>query len=800
MERPKTTSTCNGDFIGILGARLHNLRQVDAQFPVGKISVVCGPSGCGKSTLVLDVLHAESRRRYLETLSPSALQLLGGPRNVPVDAIHGLRPSLALGSDDGSLPPKANVASLADMSPLLRTLWCAMATPVCPHCQAPMRANSAQEMVTALASCQDGARLQILSPIPVMGRSMGELGASCLAQGFMRGMADGNAISFDAPSMDSAAIVPAEFLVVIDRIVAKPNQRTRLSEAIDTALRIGNGLLIADINGERRTYSTTPRCPQHGGTATLLTAAHFSPWSPRGQCPACKGSGAQEDGTLCPECDGLLLQATSRSARWKDMDWATLHNLPIDELRNRLLPMLEQLPTHLQSTARTLPERLDALCTLGLQYLTLGRPAFTLSSGEIQRLRMAGLATGHLDGVLLCLDEPAAGLHESDVDKLWALLTSLRDRGDTLVLIEHHPAIISRADWIVEMGPGAGEAGGSVLFQGPADQFLSNTQSPTAQWLRDLRLPPPPRGNIATSPAVTLAHIALHNLDDITLELPQASFTVLCGVSGSGKSTLLWDALETAVIAKLAGQKIPVECGTLHLHDIEAIAGIRPGGFNAQRRSTVATAIGLMTPLRELFASLPESKVRGYNPTRFGTASPGGRCETCKGEGVLRDPSGYEESECPVCQGSRYRDDVLDIRFKTLSIAEILECTVDYALQLFNNFPAYQSRLRPLADTGLGYLRLGQPTTHLSGGERQRLHLSLGLAKAKAPRTLYIFDEPARGLHREDIARLIALLKGLAAQGHCVVAIEHQPDFRRAADRVYTLGPGAGRNGGRWIS
>jgi len=785
-------------FIQIRGARLHNLKNVNADFPVGQISVVCGPSGCGKSTLVLDVLHAESRRRYLETLSSSALQLLGGPRSIPVDAIHGLRPSIALESDPGGAPPKANVASLAEIAPILRVLWAASANPACPHCGQPMLSHNAQQLVQILASFPDGTRMQVLAPVPVAGRTLEELSRTYIAQGYTRSLADNAALALDSLGESESQRIPERFHIVVDRIIIKANQRTRLSEAIESALRVSGTHFEVDANGERFLYSTTPRCGTHGGSAPLLTPAHFSPWSPKGQCSPCRGSGVQENGALCPACAGNQLEASSRQARWKELSWEKLHTLPLAELAGVLQPLLAGLPAHLQSTSRDLLPRIDALQTLGLGYLSLGRLAPTLSSGELQRLRLAGLATGHLDGVLLCLDEPASGLHERDVEKLWSLLLQLKERGNTVILIEHHPAMIRRADWIIEMGPGAGEHGGNILFQGNASEFQSLPDSPTSQWIARLAHTAFTAKTKPTLPdGLFLQQARIHNLQNVSAHFPIASFTVLCGISGSGKSSLLWDCLAPLAKNKLEGSIAAAECGTLRMQGIEALAGIRAGSFGAHRRSSVATAVGLMTPLRELFSELPESKVRGYGPARFGTSSPGGRCETCKGEGVLRDPSGYEECECPVCQGSRYRDEILDIRFKTLSIAEVLECTVEKALNLFVNIPIFQTRLRPLADTGLSYLRLGQPTTHMSGGELQRLRLSLELGKAKGPRTLYLFDEPARGLHQCDIAKLLQLLRGLVEQGHTVIAIEHQLDFRLAADQILEMGPGAGNEGGR---
>ena len=790
------------EFVSVYGARLHNLQNINVQFPVGQISVVCGPSGCGKSTLVLDVLHAESRRRYLETLSPSALQLLGGPRHIPVDAIQGLRPSIALENDSGTPVAKATVATLCEIAPILRTLFASVAKPACPQCGFPMESHSIRSAIQELAALPSGTRLQIIAPVLVHDRTLEELASTYLSQGYTRALSNGSPLSLDSITPQQATEIPKQFSLVVDRIIVKDNQRTRLSEAIDSALRISLDQFEAEINGANRYFSLAPRCPTHRISSPPLEPNHYSPWSPQGQCPLCKGNGQDEHHSLCTPCHGLGLAPRALQSSWKNISWAAWHQTPIDALLPLLEPLWPEVPTHLKSTVQDLPLRLQSLQTLGLGYLTLGRLACTLSSGEQQRLRLAGLATGHLDGVLLCLDEPASGLHAHDVEKLWALLEQLKQRGNTVVLIEHHPLVIQRADWIVEMGPAAGEHGGQVLFQGPLPLFFQQTKSPTAQWLQRLHQssPPPPATGPTSHSEIILHGANTHNLKNLNVSFPMGAFTVICGVSGSGKSSLLWDSLAPAVKAQLSNGQSDLSCGKLQMDGIECLAGIRAGSFGAQRRSTVATATGIMTPLRDLFAHLPESKIRGYGPSRFSTTSVGGRCETCKGEGVLRDPSGYEETECPICQGRRFRDDTLEVRFKTFSIAEILDFTIERALELWAHYPKFTQKLRPLAKTGLDYLRLGQPTTHLSGGERQRLRLSLELAKADRPHTLYLFDEPARGLHQGDIAKLIQLFKGLTRQGHTVIAIEHQPDFRFAADHLIELGPGAGEAGGMLIN
>jgi len=740
--------------IEIIGAYAHNLKNINASFPLGKITVVCGPSGCGKSSLVLDVLHAESRRRYLETLGSSAIAMLGGPRHVPVKAIHNLRPSIALECGDKTISKYATVSSLAEIAGMLRILFAECATPVCPECGADMKSLTPQFMVEKLSNIKVGTKFQILAPIKTTGKTLGELSKIYLAQGFVKAISDGKSISLDTLSKNTETQIPQEFYIVIDRIIAKENQRTRLSEAVDSALRVSENLVLADFESEKLFLSTIPRCETHGCTAEPLTERHFSPWRNRGECPK-----------------------FAMESKWQGYSWLSLHSKTLSELNREFPIALKQVPERLKTTLLDIPIRISTICDLGLGHLTLGRSAETLSSGEAQRVRLSALSTGHLNGVLLCLDEPASGLHERDVEKLWNLLLQLKSKGNTIVLIEHHPVAISRADCVVEMGPGAGEFGGEIIKGQP----------------RGL----PIRGSkfIATVPEnqIQIYNAKINNLKNIDVKIPLNSMTVISGISGSGKSSLLWGSIEPLVSFALGKrlEKPDALCGVLrNLEGVDAILAARTGRAFAQKRSTIATAIDIMQIFKNLFASLPESKVRGYLAAKFGTDKAGGRCETCHGDGFLLDPSGYEESECPICLGKRYRDEVLEIRFKLMSIADVLDLSVSKALEIFSNFENLTSKLKPLSETGLSYLRLGQPTTHLSGGELQRLRLAQDLAKAKQPRTLYLFDEPARGLSGKDTALLLDLLKGLTKKGHTVVAIEHNNMFRDNADYILELEDG----------
>ena len=883
------------DFISLRGCRLHNLKNVDAQFPLGKITVVCGPSGCGKSTLVMDTLHGESKRRYLETLSPFAADMLGGKRSIPLDSAEGLPASLAIFATRGEAPAKAYALSIAECDNALRTLFAAFAKPACPVCGAPMVSHSREEIIRIIAGKPVGTKLQFLAKIEtghekeipgqaskndkldgsyheVTPRSrmtegkitLDKLSAVFLAQGFTRAIADGTMYSLADLLPGEKILKPKEFFIIVDRIIVRENTRTRIAEAVDATLKLTHSAITLDIGGEREFYSTIPCCPNAGDkehedsdadAVTNLDARSFSPYCRTSVCEYCDGTGIvlessikeistskkstatakgeskgnsvknnakakgnggkndanetledDEESDECPHCHGLRLKKTYLNATIDGISYKQILTTEFAELPKLLHQIFDdKIGQNLKATFNSLLDRIEAINDLGIGYLTPGRAGQTLSGGEIQRLKLASLSTGHLNGLLIALDEPASGLHSTDVAALWTVLEKIRKRGNTLVLIEHNPQIIKRADYIIEMGPGAGEKGGKILFQGNRDEVLENPESPTGKWIKEVESRKSEVGrNVGChceeqsestktknngSPtlrseddkskeyaAIFVENFAKFDMAPVYAAFPLNKFSVITGPSGSGKSTLLFEN-----IAKRAKAE---EFKTL---GIDALSVLTTGDFHGSKRSTVLSAIGLATLLRDLFAKLPESKVRGYTASKFSMHAPGGRCENCKGEGVIYDPLGYEESECPVCLGKRFRDEVLEVRFKSLSIADILDMEIGSAYKLFTNMKPFAEKLKPLVDTGLDYLRLGQTTAHLSGGERARLRLSITLARAKAPNTLFLFDEPARGLHQKDIQQLLGLIRGLCNAGHTVIAIEHAQDFVNAADYVVEL-------------
>ena len=851
------------DYISLRGCRLHNLKNVDAQFPLGKITVVCGPSGCGKSTLVMDTLHGESKRRYLETLSPFAADLLGGKRTIPLDSAEGLPASLAIAATRGEAPAKASALSIAECDNALRTLFAAFAKPACPICGAPMVSQSREEIIREIAGMPVGTKLQFLAKIETGNAEMAtpspyadhdhirakalsgqrqqvrgdinadrndkkkaqsksrttldKLSAVFLAQGFTRAIADGTMYSLADLLPGEKVLTPKEFFIIVDRIIVRENTRTRIAEAVDGTLKLTHSAITLDIAGEQKFYSTKPCCPnasdeQHQTsdiqeTIASLDARAFSPYSRTSVCEHCDGTGIiqeaapakinekgggkgraesnveidEDENTECPHCNGLRLKKTFLNATVDDVSYKQILTTEFADLPELLHKIFDnKIGQNLKATFNSLLDRIEAINDLGIGYLTPGRAGQTLSGGELQRLKLASLSTGHLNGLLIALDEPASGLHASDVASLWKVLEKIRKRGNTLVLIEHNPQIIKRADYIIEMGPGAGEKGGEILFQGTRDEVLENPGSPTGKWIRDLGESGDSRSetihNDKESQAILVENFAKFDMAPVNAAFPINKFSVITGQSGSGKSTLLFEN-----IAKRAKTEEFKKLG------IDALSILTTGDFHGSKRSTVLSAIGLATLLRDLFAKLPESKVRGYTASKFSMHAPGGRCENCKGEGVIYDPLGYEESECPVCLGKRFRDEVLEIRFKSLSIADILDMEIGSAYKLFTNMKPFAEKLKPLVDTGLDYLKLGQTTAHLSGGERARLRLSITLARAKAPNTLFLFDEPARGLHQKDIQQLLGLIHGLCNAGHTVIAIEHAQDFVDAADYVVEL-------------
>ncbi|HSQ41765.1 MAG TPA: ATP-binding cassette domain-containing protein [Fibrobacteraceae bacterium] len=782
--------------IQIRGARLHNLKDVSVEIPLGQITALCGPSGCGKSTLAIDVLHAECQRRYLETLSPFVARIAGVRGPAPVDSISGLRPSIALESSTSHADPHATVGSATECEPLLRTLWVRKAVFTCPKCGRTLDVLTSQEMVERIANQIEGSRLQLLAPVPAQGRTWDEVAQEWISQGFVRGFGNGTFLELALlPAALTNSTAPADFSVVVDRWILRPGLRARIADSVTIALRVGQGALWLH-RGENTPplfLSLAPRCPEHGLLLPHLDAAMFSAYSVAGRCPQCEGRGESEKGEVCSKCNGDRLHPLLLETRVGNLSWRDVLHLSAEALPKQVSELGTDLPDAYRPTWEQLQDRLGAMERLGLGHLALGRGVKTLSDGEWQRLRLVALASGHLNGLLFVLDEPGAGLHAHDCARVWEMLCEIRARDNTLLLIEHQPYFLERVDSLVEMGPGAGELGGEVLRQGPRDEVLKDPDSPTAQWLTELRHPTISQKSFQATHSLRFSIEPFRHMKAMDIQIPTEAFTVVCGVSGSGKSTLVFGGLAQAFTGEHPW------CNITDAGGITKVLGMGRSAAHASQRSFVATLGNLMTPLRDLFASLPEARARGFKAKHFSLNAAGGRCEACQGLGRLEDPAGYGDFPCPVCQGRRFREDVLGVRFKTLNMAEVLDLTVDQALEIFHAHTRLRSRLEPMRETGLGYLRLGQSTRHMSGGELQRLSLAVDLTISTNEPSLYLFDEAARGLHRNDITHLLNLFRKLIAQGHTIIAIEHQPTLVQNADWILELGPGAAENGGQLL-
>lgn len=801
--------------IRIRGAAQHALKRLDLDLPAGKMIALLGPSGSGKSTLAFDTLFAESRRRFLDCLSPRARQLLARPGKPVVDSIEGLPPALCLEQNASAGPGRALLGSLTETLDYLRILYAAIGLPHDPVTGEPLSKMSPGEIVDALIMLPQDTRLTLLAPLsPRFGENPESDFLELRKQGFLRVRMGGQLLDLDELPPGEP---PGPVELVIDRIVVRPQSASRLADSLQTALRISPDEVRALVQqpGEEpalRSFYTRYRNGETGFVLPDLDPKSFSPDSRQGACPVCGGLGVVRKAkteTLCPACKGLRLSPTilgvTLSFSGKEYNLAQFCQLSIRE-NLELLPGLdvpEALRSPVSIATEELAKRLECLRELGLDYLSLDRPVSTLSGGELQRARLAGQLGGGLSGVLYILDEPTIGLHPRETERLAAALRTLRDRGNTILIVEHDPLLLAHADYLVEMGPGSGPAGGRILAQGTLEELIANPDSPSGAWLSGRR-------KLAEAPAVvpgaphewvTLRHAKAHNLKNVTFRFPLGRLTCLSGPGGSGKSTLVHDCLAPACRAgKLEnGEKI------------HRVVLVDQSPLGASPRSTPATATGLLDVLRPLYASLPLAKQRGYTASRFSTNVRGGRCERCAGTGCLEVDMNFLAdvyTECDMCHGTRYNRETLEVTWRGKSIAQALALTVDEASEFFKSIPAATAILKSLRDLGLGYLQLDRNSTTLSGGEAQRIKLATYLAKA-APRSgkrlgrgehiLFILDEPSTGLHFGEVDLLLRAFYTLRAAGHSILCIEHHTGILERADYLVEMGPGSGAEGGRIV-
>jgi len=867
--RPPIDSDPSSDAIRIHGAREHNLKDISVDIPRGRFVVVTGVSGSGKSTLAFDLLFAEGQRRFLDSMSAYARQFVEQMPRPDVDLISGLPPTVSIEQTTSRGGGKSTVATVTEIHQFLRLLFARLGTQHCPDCDVPVSAQTRDEIVNALrAELRQRGPLRLLAPVIRNRKGFhSEIAQWALRQGFNSLRADGRLHSASEPfRLDRFKEHDVE--VVIAGIDAASGARAlaALRAAVDRAVEVGNGVVLAwDTKGETTVHSTDRSCPKCRRSFAPLDPKNFSYNSSQGWCPTCRGFGelfkipdvdrganadaveeswwrwSEGEREVCPDCLGGRLRPEARAvhlpmpAPVTTSDHDPSAEPTVDTFACATVAEAFVWAEKVRLTGRTaeiardiLPEireRLRFLCEVGLGYLQLGRAITTLSGGEAQRIRLAAQLGSNLAGVLYVLDEPTIGLHSRDNDQLLDALVRLRDRGNSLVVVEHDEETMRRADHIIDLGPGAGVLGGQVVAAGTLAELQQHPHSITGACLRERpshpargrRRPVDPR---STDGWLTLDKVRLHNLDGISARFPLGKFIGVTGVSGSGKSTLVKDCLVPAVTAAVAGSKAGPGTPRIAGHKIlTAVHEVTQAPIGRTPRSTPATYVGFFDDIRKLFSTAPESRMRGYGPGRFSFNSPQGRCPQCEGTGYIAIEMNFlppAQVRCDTCGGRRFNPETLDVLWNGKSIADILELSVAEAIRFFS---AHSKLLRPLEalrDTGLDYLRLGQTSPTLSGGEAQRIklvsHLLTGLrpgpADEPAPRTrrgairhdLFVLEEPTIGLHLQDVRRLVEVLQRLVDAGHTVIVIEHNLDLIAEADWLIDLGPEGGAGGGRIIA
>jgi excinuclease ABC subunit A len=906
------------------GAREHNLKDVTVRLPRNALICITGLSGSGKSSLAFDTIYAEGQRRYVESLSAYARQFLQMMEKPDVDSIDGLSPAISIDQKTTSRNPRSTVGTVTEIYDYLRLLYARVGRPHCPVCGRPIAGQSLEQIIDQILMLPEGTRFTVNAPV-VRDRKgeYKDVLEELRRDGFTRVKVDGEPRLLEEPiELDKKFKHTIE--VVVDRLVMKPDLRTRLAQSVETAASLADGLVTIDRvdTGEATTYSERFACPDHGVSLPELQPRIFSFNSPHGACPRCTGLGAQQEidpdllvpdptlsigeGALVPwsvgnstyyesviqaiadryeigldtpwhdlseEHQDLFLYGTdgervyvtyrnrmgrrraymlafegivpSLERRYKDTDSSqqrerieeymsfrpcpvckgarlkpevlavTVGSRAIHEFTAmsvcraiEFLDALELSETEQLIGARIIKEireRLTFLDNVGVGYLQLDRAAATLSGGEAQRLRLATQIGSQLVGVLYILDEPSIGLHQRDNAKLIGTLERLRDLGNTVLVVEHDEQMMRAADHLVDMGPGAGEHGGHVVAEGPADAVETTPGSVTGQFLSGEREIAVPERRPHENGSFVVRGAAMHNLKGIDVEFPVGKFVCVTGVSGSGKSTLVNEIVYKALANRLHRMRVkPGEHDAVEgIECFDKVIDIDQSPIGRTPRSNPATYTKLFDQIRELYSMTPEAKVRGYKPGRFSFNVRGGRCETCKGDGTIKIEMHFLPDvyvPCETCHGRRYNRETLEVRFKGKSIADVLEMSVEEALRFFAKIPKLRRRLQTLHDVGLDYIKLGQPATTLSGGEAQRVKLASELSKVATGRTLYILDEPTTGLHFADIEKLLEVLQRLVDAGNTVLVIEHNLDVIKQADWIVDLGPEGGESGGEVIA
>ncbi len=910
------------DKIIVKGAREHNLKNIDVEIPRDKLVVITGVSGSGKSTLAFDTIYAEGQRRYVESLSAYARQFLEQMEKPDVDSIDGLSPAISIEQKTTSKNPRSTVGTVTEIYDYLRLLFARIGKIFCHRCGREIEPQSVQQIVDQVMQQPEGTRLLVLAPLvrARKGEYKREL-KQLQAEGYVRARIDGQIYALvEAPELDKNKKHTIE--VVIDRLIMKEGLEGRLADSVETALRLGEGLVLVQVvEGECLRFSEKHACIECGLSYMEIEPRLFSFNNPQGACPDCSGLGTRNyfdpaqivprsDMTLregaiepwvtrrayyyqqlldalaqhygfsvetpyvdlpeeirdvlmygsgkvsirfyydqgerrhyyekpfegvipslerryresdsdnlrekmerymdimpCPTCNGARLRPEVLHVRITDKNIDDITRMSIKQAR-AFFTNLELSPKDAEIGRRILKEineRLGFLDQVGLDYLTLSRAAGTLSGGEGQRIRLATQIGSSLMGVLYILDEPSIGLHQRDNRRLLDTLMHLRDLGNTVLVVEHDEETILDADHVIDMGPAAGINGGEVVSQGTPEQILADPKSLTGKYLNGVLEIPVPAQRRQSERYIELQGASSNNLQNLDVKFPLGVLTCITGVSGSGKSTLVIDTLYRALAHELnksrekGGSYRRLE-GCKHL---DKVVDIDQSPIGRTPRSNPATYTGVFGDIRDLFAQLPEAKIRGYKPGRFSFNVKGGRCEACSGDGVIKIEMHFLPDvyvQCEVCGGSRYNRETLQVLYKGKSIADVLNMTVNQASRFFENIPRINNKLQTVRDVGLGYIKLGQSATTLSGGEAQRVKLARELGKRATGRTIYILDEPTTGLHFDDVRKLMEVIQRLVDTGNTVLIIEHNLDVIKIADHVIDLGPEGGTGGGEIVA
>ena len=804
-------------FIRIKGAREHNLKNIDISIPRDAITVITGPSGSGKSSLAIDTIFAEGQRRYVESLSAYSRQFLEQMQKPDIDYIEGLSPSIAIDQRTVSRSPRSTLGTITEIYDYLRVLYTRLGKPFCYNCGSEILPQESKNILKAVLSLPENTRIQVLSPIVKdrKGNYHKEL-QEMRSEGFVRARID-NVMSDLTHDIILEKKKRHTIEIVIDRLIIKNGIERQAREAIETSFRYADTLVVNIVDKNKDIiFSKIAACLNCGISYPDINPRFFSFNSASGACPACKGlgfEGIQEDSDRiseqqhCRACKGLRLGREALSVIFQGINIGDFCRMSVKDTISFLgnIALTERENIVALRILKEVKDRLSFLIHVGLDYLTLDRPSLTLSGGESQRVRLATQMGSSLTGVLYVLDEPSIGLHPKDCGKLLESLSDIKNAGNTIIVVEHDEETINWADHIVDMGPGAGTKGGWVVAEGTAEEIKHNVKSLTGQYLNGTLSIATPAKRRKAKDFITIKGASEHNLKNIDVKLPLKLFTCVTGVSGSGKSTLILDLLYEAAhqslsrlpSGKLLSHKKYIDIKGLHL--IDRVISVDQSPIGRTPRSNPATYTGFFSSIRELFSLLQDSKMRGYSASRFSFNLPGGRCESCHGNGLIKVEMHFLPDVyilCDNCKGKRYNVETLEIKFRGKNISEVLDMTVAEALNFFESIPKIRRKLTVLEDIGLGYLQLGQSALTLSGGESQRIRLSRELGKKSTGSTLYILDEPTTGLHFADIQRLLDIINMLVDQGNTIIVIEHNLDVIKSADYLVDLGPGGGENGG----